>query len=74
VRVLESLKQKQPMHNSTSDFLFDSNKEKSRKSKQSGFQAKVRNPKSQTIQSILAFSRAMEVKKGRHSKVEVILN
>jgi len=62
------------MHNFTSDFLFDSNKEKSRKPDQVGFQAKVRNPRPEITQSILAFSRAMEVKKGKYSQLELILN
>jgi len=62
------------MPNFTSDYLFDSNKEKSNRRFASHRGEEVRRPKRQTIANLIAFSKALEVKKGKSGYAEMVLN
>jgi hypothetical protein len=62
------------MPNFTSDFLFDSNKQKASRRFSSHRGEEVRSPKKQTIANLIAFSKALEVKNGRSGSVEMVLN
>jgi hypothetical protein len=72
--VLVSQKQKQPMPNFTSDYLFDSNKEKASRRFSSHRGEEVIGPKRQTIANVIAFSKALEVKNGKGGPIEMLLN
>jgi len=62
------------MPNFTSDFLFDSNKEKASRRFLTHRGEEVKSPNKQTVKNLLAFSRALEVKSGKSGAIEMVLN
>jgi len=62
------------MPNFTSDYLFDSNKEKASRRFSSHRGEEVTSPKRQTIENLIAFSKALEVKSGKGGSIEMVLN
>ena len=62
------------MPNFTSDYLFDSNKEKANRRFSSHRCEEVTSPKRQTIANLIAFSKALEVKSGKGGSIEMVLN
>ncbi len=61
------------MANFTSDYLFDSRKEKAPRS-YSGRNKSIKGPKRSTVNRLIAYSRALEVKNTDNLDIEVVLN
>lgn len=62
------------MPNFTPDFLSDSSKQHSRHRVSSYGKYEMKSPKKSTINSLISFSRALEVHHAKQDHVELILN